>query len=147
MKGNFSIGSLLMNFAVAGYLIATGILGFGKAKWISSFNPEIRQAVEAVFKSRDFKDFNEVLITILSVLAIAAGVFILMRLFDVTFPSIDLILIILAIVWLAFIVMIDIITPINSNKDFNFIDWLSIFCPHLMVLAGIALATDRFGGK
>jgi hypothetical protein len=142
MKGSFSIGSLLMNIAIACYLIATGILGLGDAKLFSRFDPEVRQAVTALFGKGDF---TNVIVVIISILAIAAGVFILMRLFDFSFPSIDLILIILAIVWVVFIIMIDIVAPINSKQDFNFVNWLRIFAPHLMVLAGLVSATGKFG--
>jgi hypothetical protein len=147
MKG-ISIGALLMNLAVACYLFATGIMGFAEKSIKTALNkPEIRQAVEGVFTGRDFKDLNEVLIVIFSILAIAAGVCIVLKIFSVQIPMFDLVLIILAIVWLVFIILIDVIAPINSKKDFDLIDWLRIFSPHLMVLAGIALATDRFGCK
>lgn len=147
MKG-ISIGGLLMSIAVAGYLFATGIMGFAEKSIKTALNkPEIRQAVEGVFKGRDYKDLNEVLITIFSVLAIVAAVCIILKIFSVPIPMFDLILVILACVWLVFIVLIDVIAPINDKKDFNFIEWLRIFSPHLMVLAGIAISTDRFGGK
>jgi hypothetical protein len=142
---NKGIGVLLMNLAVAGYLLAAGVLGLAEKSLKTALNkPEIRQAVEALFKKGDFAD---VLVAIISVLAIAAAVFIIIRLFDVSFPSIELILIILGIVWLVFIIMIDIVAPIQSKKDTSFIDWLRVFCPHLMVFAGIALSTERFGGR
>jgi hypothetical protein len=142
MRGNFSVGSLLMNIAIALYLLATGVLGLGDAKLFSKFDPEVRQAATALLGKGDF---TNVIVILISILAIAAGVFILMRLFDFSFPSIDLILIILAVVWLVFIIMIDIVAPINSKQDFNFINWVRVFAPHLMVLAGLISATGRFG--
>jgi hypothetical protein len=134
------IGFILMNFAVACYLFATGILGFTKNN-----DGEIRKALTAVLGKGDF---TSVLITIVSVLAIAAGILILIRLFNIDVPMIDLILVILAIVWIIFIIMFDVVAPIN--KSFvkpTFIEWVIPFSSHLMVLSGIALATERFGGR
>ncbi|MCL2294052.1 MAG: hypothetical protein FWC36_04215 [Spirochaetes bacterium] len=140
---NRSIGLFLLNIAVAGYLFATGIMSFGN-RGFGGANPEIRQAVEALFGRGDLSNF---LVIVLAVLAIAAGVFILLRLFNIHIPMLDLLLVICAAVWVVFIIMIDIIAPINSSADFNFINWLRVFCPHLMVLSGILLSTNRFGGK
>ena len=141
---NRSIGLTVMNFAVAIYLLATGILGvtgkgslFGKLKG----EDEIRAAVSSIFKRGDFA---EVLIVVLSVLAIVAGIFIILKFFGVEIPMMEICLIVLAIVWVVFIIMIDIVAPIKSN-GVNFVEWLRTLGAHLMVLAGIALATERFG--
>ena len=137
---NKSIGMILLNFAVAIYLLATGILGLTGRKFFP--DGEIRKAVTALFKG----DIAEALIVVLAVLAIAAGAFILIKFFGIDIPVTELILLILAIVWLVFIILIDIIQPLNSRKDVNIVDWLRNFGSHLMVLGGITLATERFGG-
>ena len=137
---NRSIGGVLMNIAVALYLLATGILGLTGRKFFP--DGEIRRAVTSLFKG----DIAEILIVVLGVLAIAAGVFILMKLFGIVIPLTELLLVILAIVWLVFIIMIDIVYPLNSSRNTNFVDWLRNFGSHLMVLAGIILTTERFGG-
>jgi asparagine N-glycosylation enzyme membrane subunit Stt3 len=85
------------------------------------------------------------LVVVLAVLAIVAGVFILLKLFGLVFPMSNLILIILATAWLVFIIMIDIIHPLKNKPEF--VNWLRDFGAHLMVLGGILLATDRFGRK
>ena len=130
---------MLLNLSVAIYLFATGILGITGRKFFP--DGEIRRAVTSFFKG----DFAEILIIILAVLAIAAGVFILMKFFGISIGITELLLIILAITWVVFIIMIDIVYPLN-HKGTNFIDWLRSFGSHLMVLAGIILATERFGG-
>jgi hypothetical protein len=135
---NKGIGGILLNFAVAIYLLATGILGLTGRKYFP--DGEIRRAVTALFKG----NFAEILIVILAVVAIAAGSFILLKFFGISIPAIELLLIILAIVWVVFIIMIDIVYPLN-HKGTNFVDWLRSFGSHLMVLAGITLATERFG--
>jgi len=142
---NKSIGGYLLNFAVAIYLLATGILGLAEKNLFKSFfrdgGGEIRRAVTALFKG----DVAEILIIVLAVLAIAAGAFILLKFFGIEIPMTELVLLILAIVWVVFIILIDVIYPLD-NKGTNFVDWLRSLGSHLMVLGGIALATERFGG-
>jgi hypothetical protein len=137
---NKGIGFMLLNFSVAIYLFATGILGISGQKFFAD-GGEIRRAVTSVFSG----NFAEILIAILAVLAIAAGVFILFKFFGVSIAITELLLIILAITWVVFILMIDIVYPLN-HKGTNFVDWLRIFGSHIMALAGIILATEHFGG-
>ena len=136
---NRSIGLILLNFAVAIYLLATGILGLTGRKYFP--DAEIRRAVTSLFRG----NIAEILIVVLSVLAIAAGVFILLKFFGISIAITELLLVILAIVWVVFIIMIDIVYPLN-HRGSNFVEWLRVLGAHLMVLAGIALATERFGG-
>ena len=140
---NKSIGNFVLIVSVALYLFATGILGFSGRTLLPSSNPEIRQAVTALFSG----DLAEVLIVILSVMAIAAGAFIILRLLNIEIPFINLLLVILAVVWVVFIVMIDIVAPLNARSKPSFISWLLGFSSHLMVLGWILLSTERFGGR
>jgi hypothetical protein len=130
----------LLNFAVAIYLLATGILGISGRKFFP--DGEIRRAVTALFKG----NFAELLIMILAVLSIAAGIFLLLKFFGMNIPLTEMLLIILAVVWIVFIIMIDIVYPI-SQKGTNFVDWMRSLGSHLMVLGGITMATERFGGR
>ena len=136
---NRSIGLIVLNFAVAIYLLATGILGVTGRRFFP--DGEIRRAVTSLFSG----NLAEILIVILAVVAIAAGVFILLRFFDINFAITELLLIILAIVWVVFIIMIDIVYPI-SHSGTNFVDWLRSFGSHVMALGGILMATEHFGG-
>ena len=135
---NRSIGGIVLNFAVAIYLLATGILGLTGRKFFP--DGEIRRAVTSLFKG----DFAEILIVVLAILAMAAGVFILLKFFGIEIPMTEMILIILAIVWVVFIFMIDIVYALDKKP--NFVEWLRSLGSHLMVLGGIAMATERFGG-
>ena len=138
---NRSLGGILLNFSVAIYLLATGILGLSGRKFFP--DGEIRRAVTSLFKG----DLAEILIVVLAILAIAAGAFILMKFFGIVIPLTELLLVVLAVVWIVFIIMIDVVHPLNSKLKTNFVDWLRNFGAHLMVLAGIILATERFGGQ
>jgi hypothetical protein len=133
---NRGIGVFVMNIAVAAYLFATGIIGFRSGG-------EIRDAVVSLFGTGDL---TNALVVVLAVLAIAAGVFILLKLFGLVFPMSNLILIILAIAWLVFIIMIDIIRPLQ-HRGYDFVEWLKTFGAHLMVLGGMLLAMDKLSKR
>jgi hypothetical protein len=143
MRGG--IGSFLMNVAVACYLFCAGISGFSNRLFDSS---EIREAVTGILNTGDL---TNIIVIIISIFAIAAGVFILLRLFNISLPlPMDLILVVLAIVWILFVLLKDIIPGLQNFGDggfAGFIDWLLPFSTHLMALAGITLATERFGGR
>jgi hypothetical protein len=132
---NRGIGVFVMNIAVAAYLFATGIFGFRGGG-------EIRDAVTSLFGTGALTD---VLIIVLAVLAVVAGVFILLRLFGLVFPMSNLILIILAIAWLVFIIMIDVVHSLKVRPEF--VGWLQTFGAHLMVLGGMLLATERLSKR
>jgi hypothetical protein len=138
-KGSsFSIGVLLLNIAVAAYLFATGIIGMAGSKWSIDGGGEIRKAVTTLFGRGDL---TNILTIVLAILAIVAGVFILLKLFGVKISSLGLILVILAIVWLAFIILVDIIYPLKNKPDF--LAWLLPFSCHLMALGGLLLAGEK----
>ena len=139
---NKGIGFFLMNIAIACYLFCAGILGFNN-KWYQS--SEIRRAVVNLLGRGEF---TNVVVVILSVLAIIAGVCIILRLFNIDLPlPVEPILIILAIIWVVLILIMDIIPGFQKFGKGNFISWLLPFSVHLMVLAGISLSTERFGGR
>ena len=133
MRG--SIGILLINISVALYLAATGIMGF-------QGEGNIQVAVRAVFSRGDF---SNILVIILSIVALAAGVLIIVRLFNANIPIIDLLLLVVAAVWIVLIIMVDIVGPINARP--HFVEWLVSFSSNLIVLGGIALSTNKFGAK
>jgi hypothetical protein len=124
---------MILNISTALYLFASGVLGF-------SGGGEIRQAVNVIFSG----NVANICTLILSVCAIAAGIFILLRFFGIDIAITELLLGILMILWIVFIILIDIV-PIFGG-GFNFVGFLTRIAPHLMVLGSMALATERFGG-
>jgi len=132
------IGSILLNFSVAIYLFATGILGITKKP-----ASEILLAVKNLGELGR-GDFGNVLIVILAVMAVAAGVFILIKFFGVSVGITENLLLILAITWVVFIIMIDIAPLLNNGK--LSMEFLKVIGAHVMVLSAIMLATERFGG-
>ena len=131
MKG---IGNLLLNIAVALYLFANGVLGFDK-------KGEFFSMANAIFE----RDLANVVAIVLSVFAIAAGVFLLLQLFKIEIGITDLILFIFVIVWVVFIVIIDIYNPIFGKGKTDFLPYLVQLSAHLMVLGALVSSTKRFG--
>jgi len=133
---NKSIGFTLLYFSVALYLFATGILGLAGNNY-----GEISLAVRSLNITGDF---YRILVIVLSLLAMAAGIFILLKFFGISISSTETLLLILAATWAVFIVMRDIIPLFRSGIDFK--GWLGQFGYHVMALSGILLSTERFGG-
>jgi hypothetical protein len=145
-KGSsLSLGALVLNIAVAAYLFATGIIAlFGGRKFlgISVERDDIRNAVGAVFKNGGTG--ADILTIVLGILAVAAGIFILLKFFGIKISSLELILVILAIAWLVVIIFVDIIDPIRKGPDSKyFVSWLRDFGCHLMALGGLLVAAQK----
>jgi hypothetical protein len=130
------LGYFLLNIAVSLYLFANGILGFTNAG-----KSEFYTMVRTVFPRGG--DLNGVLIIILSVCAIIAGIFLLMAVFRTHVVIRDFILFVFIVLWVIFIVIVDIIGPLTQKIDLLvFIKQLSA---HLMVLGALISSTRRFG--
>jgi hypothetical protein len=135
-----SKGVMLLNLAVALYLFASGVMGILKEAGTEN---EIGTAVKEVLKGNG--SVPEVLTIVLSVVAIAAGIFLIIKLFGVSISNTEMLLIILAVVWLVYILMIDIIWPLSLDLKPPFLFWLKSFGSHAMVLAAILMGTSKFG--
>ena len=138
------IGVILLNFSVALYLFANGIVGISREKVLWFDLPrggEFGKMVDTIFKKAD-SDFRNVLIIILAVCAIAAGIFLLLSFFKIQVPITNLILLVFICLWAAFIVIVDIINPLQNSDKFKFVDYLLQITPHLMVLGALVTATS-----
>ena len=118
------LGNILLNIAVALYLFANGILG------LTNKSGEFGTMVRTIFNSSG--NFSDILIIVLSVIAIGAGIFLLLELFNISVKITDLIIFIFVIVWAVFIVIVDIINPLKSGIDF--LPYLVQLASHLLVL-------------
>jgi len=130
------IGYFLLTIAAALYLFVNGILGITKDR-----GGEFSKMVSTIFGRGDF---SNILIIVLSVCGIAAGIFLLLYLFRIRVPITDIILFVFIILWLIFIVIVDIINPLNSKP--SLLPYLQVLATHLMVLGALFLSTKRFGG-
>ncbi|MDR3020760.1 MAG: hypothetical protein LBU66_07645 [Treponema sp.] len=130
------IGNYLLNIAVALYLFSNGIAGFNE-------NSHFAGMINTIFGKGDL---SNVLTIILSICAIAAGIFMLMKLFRVQIRVTDLLLMVFVCVWTVFIVLVDIIGPMNQGKSSFNLEFMMRVASHLMVLGALASSTKRFGG-
>jgi len=136
------LGYFLLNIAVALYLFANGVLGLN-SKWLDRAvgRDTFYSMLKTIFGSGDF---TKVLTIILSVCAIVAGVFLLLTLFRNNLALTELILIVFIILWVIYIIIVDIISPLKGNGP-KFLEYLTILAAHFMVLGALLSATKRFG--
>lgn len=135
---NRSIGSLILYIATALYLLAAGVIGLV----VSENGGEFYTMVSGIFGRGEF---SSVLAIIFSVAAAVAGVLLLLQLFGVQFGIIEIILIAFSILWILFIVVLDIIIPLKDQPEFW--GWLRTTAVHLVILGAIASGTSAFGGN
>jgi uncharacterized membrane protein YphA (DoxX/SURF4 family) len=131
------IGFFLLNIAVSLYLFVNGILGFTNAN-----ESEFSTIVRTIFP-RGW-DFNNALVIVLSVIAIIAGVLLLVAVFKNDVAIINVILYIFIVLWVIFIVIVDIISPVSYGISVP-LDFLKQLSTHCMVLGAIIMSTRRFG--
>jgi hypothetical protein len=133
------LGFFLLNIAVSLYLFANGILGLNN----KLFNKgDFYKMVSTIFGNGDF---TKVLTIVLSVCAIVAGVFLLLSIFKNDIAITELILLVFIILWVIFIVIVDIINPLGSKIKPDFLTYLTHLSAHLMVLGALISSTRRFG--
>jgi len=129
MKG---IGIILWKISVALYLIANGVLGLTK------------------YSGGDFDiifgrmGFPGIFVTIASVIALIAGIALLLEMFDVSLSFRDTLILIIAIIWAVYIV-IEIVGWITNGKNENLWHVLQMLAVHIMVLASLLIASRKFG--
>jgi len=135
------LGFFLLNVAVFLYLFVNGILGFTNVSK-SEFYTMIRTIFPRGWLINGW-DFEYFLIIALSVCAIVAGVLLLMSVFKNDVRVINVMLFIFIALWVAFIVIVDIIRPLSSyNEPLAYLKQLSA---HLMVLGALFTSTKHFG--
>jgi hypothetical protein len=127
MKAGISI--FLWKVSVALYLIANGILGVKEGGDFAY-----------IFKIM-FKGDVSVITAIASVIAIIAGVFILLEMLNVQFSLLDTLILIIAIIWVVYVI-IEIIVWLKEGFDLKALQTLAV---HLMVLSSLMIASRKFG--
>ena len=138
------IGVICLNVAVALYLFANGILGLSNQQRGLRISidrgSEFNTMVNTIFQKGG--DFSAVLIILLSVFAIVAGIFLLLQLFGIEVRITDPILLVFIVLWVVFIIVVDIVHPLNDKTPF--LVYLRQLGTHLMVLGALISSTKRF---
>jgi hypothetical protein len=126
------IGIFLWKISVALYLIANGVLG------ITTKGGDFK----TIF-ARMFSGNVDTFVLIASVIALVAGIAILLEMLDIKLSFLDTLLLIVAIIWAIYII-IEIIGWITKEKSENLWHILQMLAVHLMVLASLLHASKRF---
>jgi len=132
---NDGIGRKLWTISVALYLIANGVLGL--TKWAGG-------DFDIIFRRMKFSGGTlSFFVTVASVIALIAGIFILIEMFGKNIRLLDTLILIVAIIWAVYVV-IEIISWVTGGFD-NLWHVLQMLAVHLMVLASLLIASKRFG--
>jgi len=129
------IGQFLWRLSVVLYLIANGVLGLTDKNGTGDFS--------IIFRSLKFSGGTlNLFVAVASVIALVAGIALLLELFNVEIPVLDTLIFIIAIIW-AIYVVVEIVSWITGG-GFN---WLVLqrLAVHLMVLASLLIASKKFG--
>jgi hypothetical protein len=147
-----SLGIFVIHTAVALYLLVDGILGLTeKSLWqklrlsVGSRNATGNEIVDTLSRVFGAGDLAKTLIVLFSVLAIAGGVFLLIELFGIRIPAVDIIILVFLITWLLFIVLSDVVYAFRDTRNFDFLSWLRTLASHLAVLGALISASHKFG--
>ena len=132
---NRSIGGFILYIATALYLLTAGLFG------IVGRGGEFYKMVATILGGGGLTTFIAI---VFSLAAIAAGVLLILQLFGMEFGIIEIILVSFAVLWIIFIIVVDVLGLFRGPG--NFLGWLSGLALHLMVLGAIASGTRMFGG-
>jgi len=127
------LGIFLWKISVALYLIANGVLGLSKWKG-GDFN--------IIFDRMGFRgDTLSIFVAIASVVALVAGIAIVLEMLNIQVSFLDTLILIIAVIWAVYIV-IEIIAWV---KDGFGDAWFSLqrLAVHIMVLANLLIASKK----
>ena len=130
------VGQLLWKISVALYLIANGVLGLSK-----NGRGDFRTIFDFVFKG----SFADMVVMIVSIIALLAGILVLFELFKVKFSFLDELLFVVAVIWFVYVI-IEIIYWLRGGVGNSLWDIIQKLAVHLMVLSSLLIASKRFGG-
>ena len=134
MKGG--LGIFLWKISVALYLIANGVLGL--SKWTGG-------DFAIIFTRLGFKGGTwDLFVMVASVIALVAGIAVLLEMLNVTLSFLDTLIFIVAIIWAVYVV-VEIVSWVTSGFSGNFWHMLQMLAVHFMVLASLLIATKKFG--
>jgi len=129
------ICGFLWQVAAALYLIANGVLGLQGGSG---------GVFHAILSRMGFRgDTLSLFLIVLSVVALVAGIAVLLDLFSVELPFLNMVVLVVAIVWVVYIV-ITLFSWITGGLG-NFFQELVALAINVMVLASLLTASKRFG--
>ncbi|MCL2805981.1 MAG: hypothetical protein FWD26_08590 [Treponema sp.] len=125
------LGNFLWKISVALYLIANGVLGLSKGG-------DFAIIFRSVFRSN-----VDILVVIAGVIALVAGVAVLLEMFNIKLSFLDTLILIVAIIWAVYVVLGIISWVISGFDSFWYV--LQRLAVHVMVLSSLLIASKKFG--
>jgi len=125
------IGIFLWKISVALYLIVNGIFGVTQNS----------KGDFSIIFGKLFKGDVGVLVVIAGVIALVAGIALLLEMFNVEIPILDTLIFIIAIIWAVYVV-VEVITWVKEGFGLETLQRLAV---HLMVLASLLIASKKVG--
>ena len=123
------LGIFLWKIAVGLYLIANGVLGL-------SGGGDFKIIFDAM-------KFPGIFVVISGIIALVAGICVILEMLNVSVSFLDTLILIVAIIWAVFIVIEIIAWLPNLGKNLWHI--LQMLAVHVMVLASLLIASKKFG--
>lgn len=127
MKGG--LGIFIWKIAVGAYLLSIGVMGLDK-------RGDLAGILRGIFRG----DAYNIFLMFAAVIALIAGVAVLLELFNVQISILDTLVLIIAIIWAVFIVL----RIIGWIGGFGW-EGLRDISVHTMVLASLLIASRKFG--
>lgn len=145
-KSSTGFGVVLLQIALGLFFIASGILtlqldsGFLGRLQAGFGGNEVATAVYSILNG----DVANIVIIAIGICEVLAGIFLILRFFMGVGKLADIVLIIIMIVWIAVIVLVDILGNGGLlkgalNSFGSIISFLKVFSAHLLVLGGILI--------
>jgi hypothetical protein len=137
------LGIFLWKISVALYLAANGILGLSKSRLLdpSTWN---KGDFWIIFNRMGFKgDTLSIFVAVASVVALVAGIAIILEMLNVQISFLDTLILIIAIIWAVYIIIEVVSWVTHSSKNDNVWSILQMLAVHLMVLANLLIASKK----
>ncbi|GBU27892.1 hypothetical protein R84B8_01435 [Treponema sp. R8-4-B8] len=128
------LGSFLWKISVALYLIANGVLGL-----VGSGRGDFSIIFGAIFGKG-----SGVLVTIASVIALIAGIAILLEMCNVQLSFLDSLILIIAIIWAVYVIVEIVAWITGKYRGSTLWEILQRLAVHLMVLSSLLIASKKF---
>jgi phosphotransferase system glucose/maltose/N-acetylglucosamine-specific IIC component len=129
--------NLIWKVSVALYLFANGVLG------LQNKIPSKGDFYQILQRIGMGSNGLKICVPVLSVIAIIAGILIILELFDIKVPMLETLLLIIAIIWAVFVV-VEIISWIKGTVRKDFLEVLKMVAVHLMILVPLLLGSKKF---
>ena len=134
-KQRSSIGSVIVQLALAIYLVVTGVCLFGVGRSISS--EEIKGVTSF------FKDISPAINIVIAILLIVCGVIFLLKVFSLDLGKLDdLIKYVTLIVWIV-VTVVTLITYMKELSSILALHWLLVLAKNGLIIGGILCIKDN----